>query len=77
VIWLTLLVVGLVKLELEYLVIVCVALAMNGAQLIGYVKCSRDAKKKLVGMASGMAGSAFASMARNTAGVFTYAPVAK
>ena len=49
----------------------------NGAQLIGYVKCSRDAKKKLVGMASGMAGSAFASMARNTAGVFTYAPVAK
>lgn len=72
--WVALFIIGLVKLSLEYLVIVCVALAMNGAQLVGYVKCSRDAKKKLGAMAAGVAGSAFATMARGAASKFSYAP---
>ena len=67
----------------EYLVIVSVALSMNGAQLVGFVKCSRDAKRKLGDVAGTVAGSAFATMARGAAGRLTsrfapsttYAPV--
>ena len=69
--WAVLFVIGFVKLNLEYLVIVCVALSMNGAQLVGFVKCSRDAKKKFSNMAAGVAGKALAS----AASAFVYAPV--
>ena len=46
IIWTVLFFVDLLKLNLEWLIIVVVGLTLNGAQVYGYVKCSREAKAK-------------------------------
>mmetsp|Transcript_17178 Transcript_17178/g.39606 ORF Transcript_17178/g.39606 Transcript_17178/m.39606 type:complete len:269 (-) Transcript_17178:285-1091(-) len=46
-VWGFLLVVELLKLNLQWLVVVCAALSMNLANIVGYTKCSRDAKQKV------------------------------
>ncbi len=46
-IWLLLLVVGILRLNFEYLPIVIAAMSMSAANIIGYLKCSDSAKNKL------------------------------
>jgi hypothetical protein len=41
------LVVGILRLKFEYLPVVIAALSMNGANIIGYYKCSSSAKTKM------------------------------
>ena len=45
--WIFFLLVGLLRFKLEYLPIVVAAIIMNGANIIGYIKCSNDAKSKM------------------------------
>ena len=45
--WGLLFIVGLLRLKIEYLPIVIAALAMSGANILGYTKCSNNAKSKL------------------------------
>lgn len=46
-IWGAFFVIELLRFEFQWLLIVIVALVMNGANIIGYVKCSQDAKQKM------------------------------
>ena len=46
-VWAALFVIGLLKFNLQWLVIVCVALALSAANIVGYTKCSKDAKQKV------------------------------
>ena len=53
--WTLLLVLGILRFKFEYLPIVVAAIAMSMANIIGYMKCSRDADSKMQNMmASGM-----------------------
>lgn len=47
IVWGFFLVVGILRLKLEYLPIVIAAIFMNGANIVGYVKCSNSAKAKM------------------------------
>mmetsp|Transcript_24549 Transcript_24549/g.24792 ORF Transcript_24549/g.24792 Transcript_24549/m.24792 type:complete len:241 (-) Transcript_24549:152-874(-) len=47
VVWILMLLVGLLRFKLEYLPIVVAAIILNGANIIGYIKCSNDAKNKM------------------------------
>lgn len=47
IVWGFLLVVGFLRLKLEYLPIVLAAIFMNGANILGYIKCSNSAKAKM------------------------------
>ena len=47
VVWGFYLIVGILRLKLEYLPIVIAAIFMNGANILGYVKCSNSAKAKM------------------------------
>lgn len=49
--------IGLLKLELEWLIVCSVALMLNAAQVYGYTKCSKEASAKL-GNLAGTASSA-------------------
>lgn len=49
-IWGLLLVIGMLRLKFEYLPIVIAALAMSMANIVGYVRCSTDAKNKMKNM---------------------------
>jgi hypothetical protein len=51
-IWTVLFFVDLLKLNFEWLIIVGVALCLNGAQVHGYIKCSREASAKVEQMTS-------------------------
>ena len=44
--WTLLFVVGLLRLQIEYLPVVSAAVLMSGANILGYVKCSNSAKMK-------------------------------
>ena len=44
--WAFLFIVGLLRLQIEFLPIVCAAIIMSGANIIGYVKCINNAKSK-------------------------------
>eukprot|EP00897_Mesotaenium_endlicherianum_P007630 jgi/Mesen1/6896/ME000353S05921 len=46
-VWLALGVVTLVRLSFDYLLIVGVALVLGGANIIGFTKCRRDARKQI------------------------------
>lgn len=48
--WGGLLVIDLLKFNLQWLVVVAAALAMSMANVVGYTKCSSDAKKKMQGL---------------------------
>ena len=57
--WLALLGLGILRLKFEYMPIVLAAIAMSTANIVGYMKCSRDADAKMKNMvASGMASGA-------------------
>jgi hypothetical protein len=61
--WAALLVLGVLRLKFEYLPVILAALSMNGANLIGYYKCSGDAQNKMKNLL------AKGSMLRGAAGV--------
>ena len=46
ILWVVLFVVGVLKFNLTWLVIVCVALTLNGINLYGFVSCRKGAKKQ-------------------------------
>mmetsp|Transcript_15553 Transcript_15553/g.19706 ORF Transcript_15553/g.19706 Transcript_15553/m.19706 type:complete len:293 (+) Transcript_15553:1-879(+) len=46
VVWLMLFIAGLFKFHFGWLITVCIAVALNGANLYGYYKCSSDQKAK-------------------------------
>ncbi|CAN0192709.1 unnamed protein product, partial [Discosporangium mesarthrocarpum] len=48
VIWLGFFMLGLLQLQIKWLVIVVMALLLNGANIYGYTKCSNDAKNKVM-----------------------------
>ena len=48
--WLFLLIVGFLRLQFEYLPLVIAALMLNGANILGYIKCSSSAKAKMESM---------------------------
>jgi len=48
--WAFLLVVGVFRLQLSYLPVVICAIVLNGANIIGYWKCSSSAKSKMQSM---------------------------
>jgi len=48
--WILLLLVGVLRLKFEYLPIVAAALMLNGANVVGYLKCSSSAKDKMRAM---------------------------
>jgi hypothetical protein len=48
--WGLLLLIGMLRLKFEYLPIVIASLAMSGANIIGYMKCSSSAKNKMQSM---------------------------
>lgn len=41
-VWLALGVIAALKINLQYLIVVIVALVMNGSNAVGYIKCSKD-----------------------------------
>ena len=47
IVWAVFLVIELLRFEFQWTLIVVVALVMNGANIIGYVRCSQDAKQKV------------------------------
>jgi len=59
--WILLFVVGLLRLQIEFLPIVAAAILMSTANIIGYVKCSNNAKSKAAAAAGNNTGNAMAS----------------
>lgn len=47
IIWLVLLIIGVLRLQFEYLPVICAALFMQTANLMGYLRCSSSAKNKV------------------------------
>lgn len=45
--WVLLLIVGILRLQFEYLPIVIVAIVLSFANILGYIKCSSSAKEKM------------------------------
>jgi hypothetical protein len=45
--WVVLFLVALLKFNIQWMVIVTVALVLNGANIVGYYKCSNDQKKRV------------------------------
>lgn len=63
-IWIFFLIIGILKLNLEYLPVIISAICMNSANIIGYMKCSSDQKNKMNRMleqGSSFAGSTFSA----------------
>ena len=52
---------GLLRLQIEFLPIVAAAILMSTANIIGYVKCSNNAKSKAAAAAGNNTGNAMAS----------------
>ena len=59
--WAVLGMVALLKFSLEWLLLVIIALMLNGANVIGYTKCNKQAKAKIAGFLSSGAALAFNS----------------
>ncbi len=54
-VWIMLLILGILRLKFEYIPIVLAAVAMSMANIVGYMKCSRDAESRMKTMvASGI-----------------------
>eukprot|EP00794_Sanderia_malayensis_P009043 gene9043-10010_t len=51
VIWAFLLIAAIFSLKIKWILVVIVALTLNAANLIGYIKCKKDATKKVKNMA--------------------------
>jgi hypothetical protein len=61
--WVMLLIVAVLKFNIEWALIVVVAVALSGANIIGYTRCKKDAKQKMQSMISQGALGAFSSSA--------------
>ncbi|KAI9992125.1 hypothetical protein PInf_017509 [Phytophthora infestans] len=61
--WVMLLIVALLKFNVEWALIVVVAVALSGANIIGYTRCKKDAKQKMQSLMSQGALGAFGSSA--------------
>lgn len=48
--WSLMLVIGVLRLQFEYLPVVCAALLMSGANIVNYLKCSTSAQNKMKGL---------------------------
>lgn len=59
---------ALIGLKLQWLLVVCVALSLNIANVVGYTKCERDAKAKMASVAGDLLGSNFVSGALSSVG---------
>lgn len=64
-VWFGLFIIGLLKLELGWLMTVCMALALSFANVYGYYKCSSDQKAKFQQMMTQGAQAGAMSMIRN------------
>ena len=63
IIWVVLAFVALIKLSFVWLGVASVALTMTSANLAGYIKCDKDAKKKMQGaVAQGLMGTMLGAM---------------
>jgi len=63
VVWILLLLVALLKFNVQWMVIVVVALVLSGANIVGYYKCSKDQKKKVQSLVQG--GTLLSSLGSN------------
>ncbi|CAH0490020.1 unnamed protein product [Peronospora farinosa] len=61
--WIMLLIVAVLKFNVEWALIVVVGVALNGANIIGYTRCKKDAKQKMQSLISKGAVGAFSSSA--------------
>ena len=61
--WVALLIVAVLKFNVEWALIVVVAVALSGANIIGYTRCKKDAKQKMQSMISQGALGALSSSA--------------
>lgn len=61
--WVMLLIIAVLKFNVEWALIVMVAVALSGANIIGYTRCKKDAKQKMRLMMSEGALGAFSSSA--------------
>lgn len=59
--WGFLLVIAVIKFNFQYMLIVAVALALSGANVVGYMKCNSDAKKNVGKFVAKNLGSAMLS----------------
>ncbi|KAK9710845.1 Golgi apparatus membrane protein tvp23 [Basidiobolus ranarum] len=57
VMWFFLALIAIIRFNFQWLLIVAVAVALSGANLIGYMKCDKDAKQKWSGLAANALGS--------------------
>lgn len=48
-VWTVLGLIAVVRLEMAWLIVVAMALVLSGTNLVGYTKCDKDARKKLMG----------------------------
>ena len=55
------------RLKFDWLLLVCTALALSGANIVGYVRCKSDAKAKISGMVASRLGGGFAGKALQSA----------
>ena len=60
--WAFLLVTAVISLKLQWLIVVGAALALSGANVVGYTKCSKEAQARLEGLSSGGAASMLGGM---------------
>lgn len=63
IVWLLLFLIALLKFNIQWMVIVLVALVLNGANIVGYYKCSKDQKKKVQSLVQG--GAMFSALGGN------------
>ncbi|RLN45033.1 hypothetical protein BBJ28_00014645 [Nothophytophthora sp. Chile5] len=61
--WVLLLIVAVLKFNVQWALIVLVAVALSGANIIGYTRCKKDAKQKMQSLMSQGALGAFSSSA--------------
>jgi len=62
-IWLIFAVISFFSFSFQWFLLVCVALALSFANIIGYVKCAKDARKKISNMASSYIATSFVNKA--------------
>ncbi|KAG2768736.1 hypothetical protein PC129_g15884 [Phytophthora cactorum] len=61
--WIMLLIIAVLKFNVEWALIVVVGVALSGANIIGYTRCKKDAKQKMQSLMSQGALEAFSSSA--------------
>jgi hypothetical protein len=60
--WPTFLFLAIVGLKLQWLIVIGAAIALSGANVVGYTKCSKEAQARLEGFSSGGAASMLGGM---------------